>query len=369
MKKLLISIVTAASMLMGPISAYAANNSSVKLSNGDKSVTYRYSAESKSETISNVSDLFDKMSELTDDNREIVQELKLSAGSTDSAEVDLVLILTDGNDQQGSREKSPVALYNVEVTDADGSVISKIDAGTDGIEINNSGKYIKNISFGKFHSDSAIESKNYKVKVSVGEDVSKSDLELAKANTKWFVKGVTEGQPVPAATPVVEANATAAPSVSPAASPSASPEASDKPEAKGTKLVGKDKDIVPGKYVLTGNGAVKVYDSTGKVKADIMLTDGKSEAKEKAVESYAIELKEGDKVEIYDRVSLKPSEQNAKATATPKATAKPAATAKTTAKKTNPKTADSAPIAAVAVTAVTALGVFAYLEYSKRKKN
>lgn len=363
MKKLLISIVTAASMLMGTVGAYAATNSSLKISNGEKSVTYRYSADSKSETISNVSELFDKMSELTDNNREIVQELKLTAGSTDSAEVDMVLILTDGNEAQGSKEKSPVALYNVEVTDSDGSVISKIDAGAEDIEINNTGKYIKNISFGRFHSESAIEAKSYKVKISVGDNVSKSDIELAKANTKWFVKGITENSAVsdPTAEPTSATETKA--------SPSASPEASEQPKeaVKGTKLVGKDKDIVPGKYVMTGNGEVKIYNSKGTVKADIVLKDGKSEAKENAVESYAIELEEGDKVEIYDRISLKPYEQKAAATAAPRSTAKPAAT--TAAKKTNPKTADNAPIAAVAVVAVAALGAVAYLEYSKRKKN
>ena len=42
MKKILISIITAASMLIGASAAYADTASTVQISNGDKLITYRY---------------------------------------------------------------------------------------------------------------------------------------------------------------------------------------------------------------------------------------------------------------------------------------------------------------------------------------
>lgn len=349
MKKILISIITAASMLIGASAAYADTASTVQISNGDKLITYRYTAGSKSETIKNISELFTTLSDITAETRETEQELKLTGASTDGSAVDMVLIMTDGTDKPESKEKSVIGIYDIEVTDADGSIISKINAGTDDIEIDNTGKYIKNISLGRLNEASEIEEKTYKLKISVAEDISESDIELANNNTKWFIKGISDKKD--AVTP----------------EPTATPEASAEPEQEimGTKYVGKDKDIMPGKYILTGNGSVKVYDSKGEIKEDVVLTDGKSESAEGAVASYVLNLADGDKVEIYDHISLKPYNKTAAATAAPRGTAAPA-TAKSN--KTNPKTADTAPIAAVAVTAAAALGVFAYLEYSKRKK-
>ena len=87
-----------------------------------------------------------------------------------------------------------------------------------------------------------------------------------------------------------------------------------------------------------------------------------------------LNLADGDRVEFADYIKLTP--QSTKATATPKASAKATAkakataTAKTKAKatatpkaKTNPKTGDTAPIAAVSFLAVAALGACLYIEY------
>ncbi len=95
-------------------------------------------------------------------------------------------------------------------------------------------------------------------------------------------------------------------------------------------------------------------------------------------DSVVLNLADGDRVEFADYIKLTP--QSTKATATPKAstkaTAKATAAAKTTAKatatpkaKTNPKTGDTAPIAAVSLLAVAALGACLYIEYLKKNKN
>lgn len=354
MKKKLISIAAAVSMLFGAVGAYADTASTLQISNGEKSITYRYTAGSKTETTKNISELFTGLANLTDEVRETEQEIKFTAASTDGAAVDVVLVMTDGTDNTQSKDDSVIGIYDIEISDEDGSVISKTEAGADDIEIDNAGNYIKNISLGSFNEEESIEEKTYTVKFSVEESVSAEDIETANENTKWFIKGTAEKNDVPE------------PTVTPEASAAPDEENPSEEEIKGTKYVGKDKDIVPGKYILTGNGAVKVYDGNDEAKEDIMLTDGKEEAAEGAVASYVLNLAEGDKVEIFDHINLKPYDQKASATVAPRGTAAPV-NAKTS--KTNPKTADAAPIAAVAAAAVAALGVFAWLEYSKRKKN
>ena len=345
-------------MLVGASGAFADNTSTVQVANDSKSLSYKYTAGSKAETTKNISELFNKLSEITVRNRETVQELKVTSASVDGSAVDFVLTMVDGTENADGKEKSVVGTYDIEITGEDGAVISKIDAGTDDIETDNAGKYIKNISLGKLNTESSLEEKTYKLKISVADNVSERDINLAKENTEWVIKATAEQKAEPTPTP------TAAATVAPSATPSATvvPEQ----EMKGIKYVGKDKDIMPGKYILTGNGTVKVYDSKDAAKTDIVLTDGKSEAPAGAVASYVLTLADGDKVEIYDHISLKPYDQKSSATAAPRGTAAPA-NAKNN--KTNPKTGDAAPIAAVSALAITALGIFAYIEYSKRKKN
>ena len=71
-------------------------------------------------------------------------------------------------------------------------------------------------------------------------------------------------------------------------------------------------------------------------------------------------------LEYAQLVELAKATAKAKATATAKTKAKATATPKA---KTNPKTGDTAPIAAVSFLAVAALGACLYIEYLKKNKN
>lgn len=368
--KRIISALTAAIMALCTVSVFAASNSKVEIKNDSDTVKYEYSSDMSDETVTDINKLFKKVGNLNENVSEVVQNFTVTSSISSGGAIAFGLRI--------SGDEAALTYFNVKVEDSNGNILSETAASSEGIETDKDNNSVKNLDLGVFNNQFTKETKNYKISVSVPDGTTAEQRAAIRDEINWSavsvpVKDDTVSDNVPTATPVP---ATAAPTVSPAAqTPSATAAPAVEKDTRGVKYVGKDKDIVPGKYTITGNGTVKLYDSKDTLKKNIKLTDGSSSSVD-GIESYVLDLAEGDRIEISDKINLKPySEASAstKATASPKATAKVAAPKPTSAAKksdkTNPKTGDVAPVAAVAGLAIAALGVYMYIEYTKRKKN
>ncbi len=368
--KRIISALTAAIMALCTVSVFAASNSKVEIKNDSDTVKYEYSSDMSDETVTDINKLFKKVGNLNENVSEVVQNFTVTSSISSGGAISFGLRI--------SGDEAALTYFNVKVEDSNGNILSETAASSEGIETDKDNNSVKNLDLGVFNNQFTKETKNYKISVSVPDGTTAEQRAAIRDEINWSavsvpVKDDTVSDSGPTATPVP---ATTAPTVSPAAqTPSATAAPAAEKDTKGIKYVGKNKDIVPGKYTITGNGTVKLYDSKDTLKKNIKLTDGSSSSVD-GIESYVLDLAEGDRIEISDKINLKPySEASAspKATASPKAKAK-AATPKSTsaaktADKTNPKTGDVAPVAAVAGLAIAALGVYMYIEYTKRKKN
>lgn len=368
--KRIISALTAAIMALCTVSVFAASNSKVEIKNDSDTVKYEYSSDMSDETVTDINKLFKKVGNLNENVSEVVQNFTVTSSISSGGAISFGLRI--------SGDEAALTYFNVKVEDSNGNILSETAASSEGIETDKDNNSVKNLDLGVFNNQFTKETKNYKISVSVPDGTTAEQRAAIRDEINWSavsvpVKDDTVSDSVPTATPVP---ATTAPTVSPAAqTPSATAAPAAEKDTKGIKYVGKNKDIVPGKYTITGNGTVKLYDSKDTLKKNIKLTDGSSSSVD-GIESYVLDLAEGDRIEISDKINLKPySEASAspKATASPKAkakaaTPKPTSAAKTT-DKTNPKTGDVAPVAAVAGLAIAALGVYMYIEYTKRKKN
>lgn len=365
MKKILASIITAVTVTACAASAFAANNSTVSVKNDEQTVAQGYDYASENEAVVSVTKLFTKLKELKNNGDKVTQVLTVKNALGGNRLTDVVLRMIDTNvyEADTEAEESVINDYKIVVTDPSGEVIC--ESSVEDVYKTEADIFAIDLPLGTLNKKFNSETEVYNVEITLVSD----DAETARKSIDWNIvcdtKNVQEensgeegasgsaGTVVPTQTP----KATAA--------PTATPEVVE--NQKGIKYVGKSKDIIPGKYTLTGNGAVKVYNSNNELKTSIILTDGKDPS-QKGVPEYALTLNEGDRVEMADYINLK-AFTGAKATTAPKVTAKPS-TAKTTTKaatKTNPKTSDAAPIAAIAVVAVSALGVCAYLELKKKK--
>lgn len=368
--KRIISALTAAIMALCTVSVFAASNSKVEIKNDSDTVKYEYSSDMSDETVTDINKLFKKVGNLNENVSEVVQNFTVTSSISSGGAIAFGLRI--------SGDEAALTYFNVKVEDSNGNILSETAAASEGIETDKDNNSVKNLDLGVFNNQFTKETKNYKISVSVPDGTTAEQRAAIRDEINWSavsvpVKDDTVSDNVPTATPVP---ATAAPTVSPAAqTPSATAAPAAEKDTRGVKYVGKDKDIVPGKYTITGNGTVKLYDSKDTLKKNIKLTDGSSSSVD-GIESYVLDLAEGDRIEISDKINLKPYSEasvSTKATASPKATAKVAAPKPTSAAKksdkTNPKTGDVAPVAAVAGLAIAALGVYMYIEYTKRKKN
>lgn len=368
--KRIISALTAAIMALCTVSVFAASNSKVEIKNDSDTVKYEYSSDMSDETVTDINKLFKKVGNLNENVSEVVQNFTVTSSISSGGAIAFGLRI--------SGDEAALTYFNVKVEDSNGNILSETAASSEGIETDKDNNSVKNLDLGVFNNQFTKETKNYKISVSVPDGTTAEQRAAIRDEINWSavsvpVKDDTVSDNVPTATPVP---ATAAPTVSPAAqTPSATAAPAVEKDTRGVKYVGKDKDIVPGKYTITGNGTVKLYDSKDTLKKNIKLTDGSSSSVD-GIESYVLDLAEGDRIEISDKINLKPYSEasvSTKATASPKATAKVAAPKPTSAAKksdkTNPKTGDVAPVAAVAGLAITALGIYMYIEYTKRKKN
>lgn len=384
MKKSLIGVIVSVFLAMNSFGALAANDSNIEVKNESRTITYSYTAGDDKEAVKSITDLFNKIDDITIDEPSTTQVITVKSNTGNGDVMNLTLRMTDQKDYKDedvTEEDSVLTYYNINITDSEGNIIAKTSADAEDILKNDDGVFVKNLNMGDINTQFTTETKIYNIEISAPSDTTESRLAQAKENIEWELVCIparlveNESEEDPSVTP--EANeATATPEIvtqTPVATALAATPAPEQ-NAKGIKYIGEDKDIIPGKYTVTGNGTVKVYNSEDELKTNILLTDGEKES-EGGISSYVLNLVEGDRLEISDYINLKPfttatatPKATEKATATPKATAK-ATTKPSSTKKTNPKTGDTAPITAVSVIAVLALGACVYIEISKRKKN
>ena len=268
----------------------------------------------------------------------------------------------------------------------------------------------KEIPFGKFNTQFTSDTKSFTVGYKINSDVeAKLDEDALAGLSVSIVSRVVEAErPTPAVSEytvdvasvgrpeeLVAAASTA--TAVPAPVDNATPVPTDGPvEINSIKKVC-GKDITPGRYLVTGNGIVRIEGADGTLKHEDTVKEGENGGKD-SVEAFVATIVEGDVITAaplpgQDKPSVKfektnsASDANASKNADSKkeaaaaSTAKPAA-AKTTAArataapanakaaaKANPKTGeDSAEIAWLCtLMAAMAAGVVA-LEIIKRKK-
>lgn len=381
MKKLFSSIAVTVLSVCVSITVLAATSSiSIKNNdNGVKPVIVNYDGDKTGETVTSIKPLMTKLDDL-DKNNSVVQTLTITSENTGTSAISLKLRLSipERADTKPETIKTPlpdeysaIDYYNIKITDRDGNIIYSYEDD----EKRDEHSTYKDMFLGLLNEKSSDKSNIYNLTISVNKDLNKSDIKSNAEKLDWSIVSDTyieEPQVTPVPTePVKE---TAAPTL-------ASNQSDVKPDKNGVITLTKGeyicgKNIDPGRYTMTGSGKVHVYTSEGALKSTIALKD-KNDGSANGVNEYLINLLDGEKVAVNSDIKFEPYTPS-KATATPIATEKAAKsnTAKATATpkasdtgKTNPKTGDTAPVAAVSLIAVLAAAAFAFVEIKKRKSN
>ena len=136
MKKILMSIMTAAVLAISAVSASAANNSSVEVKNDLQTVTYDYAAGSNAETVQDITKLFNKTRDITVKNPSVTQVITVTSKIGNNTEMKFSLRMTDISDyadEDAKSEDSVLNYYNVTVTDSKGDIIAKTESNADDI--------------------------------------------------------------------------------------------------------------------------------------------------------------------------------------------------------------------------------------------
>lgn len=411
MKRLGAVIVSLAVTLGITAGVYAATPSSVKVSGSGtnaKTVTYQYT--SGKEASKPVTNIMTEPNNLTKKKMSVTQVITLTSESADNSPVEfkLRLVTKPSATPTPTPKTTPTAtpdvknsvlgVYNITVRDSAGKIVGESKSGEEDLYVSEKGIVTRDIDLGILNKQSSKETKIYNIEVSINGDETAWQLNSAKKQIQWeIVSGpVPEATPSPTPdenaektetdtpkessapeitmTPVPQSTPSVTETPAPTEKPSPSPTAETYKNG-GTKYVGNDKDIKPGRYVATGNGMVKVYNENDELKTSILLTDGKDNT-ENGVDSYVLSLADGQKLEYSDYINLKPYTT---ATATPKASENTNTSSATTApksggsdsdsSKSNPKTGDSTPIAGLSVVMVFALGMAVFMEISRRKED
>lgn len=305
----------------------------------------------------------------------ICKKKNVSIAVDNKSESDVELVMQVSVEDNAA---ATVDYYDFKVTDPTGNIVYDSDssaAAADGVSV-------KEISFGTFVSGNT--TKEYTVEYKLDEaayntygsngakNVYVSFISRADENADYSIemvgKTVVDQIPEEPEAETVVASAETASS----AAPSATPETVEAKEAI-TKVCGKD--MSPGRYVVTGNGIVKVTDKDGK-EEEVTVTDG-SIAGIDGVKTCLVTLTEGATVSVLplegqDKPSVKFEKANTAATVAPtsSATVQPVRVTNAPAapQKTNPKTGEStATVIACMLMVMAAFGV-GVLEYLKRKK-
>lgn len=401
MKGLISFFAVTAIVLTISATAFAAT-SNVKVSGDEKStsVTFSYSTDSQTTAEQSIKNLMTNLKNLTSENS-ITQEITVLSESADLEPVTFSLRLEAA--PQATAKTGPVQAtatpgakiytafdyYNITVSDEQGNLLYSDNDSKQ----NNIGTTYKDIPLSVLNNNGkSSDTEKYVITVSVNKEASDKASAAGKLDWKLVADGyskvsVTSSTPTAAATatPVVSASATAsaATEAPTAAAVSEAPKATEKTRTNGELSAGTYKvgeDIAAGRYRLTGDGSVKVYNPDGSLRTNIKLTTEDNSTT--AVKSYVLNLSDGNTVEVSGKIAYEPYSPSkataapSRASASPKATAKmaavkstvkPSASPSATAKK-NPKTGDVVPIAVVSGIGLASFAAIAMIEFNKKRR-
>ncbi len=378
MKKLFINIVTVVAALCMSVTAMAAT-SSVSVKNNivtSEPVSYTYKAGEEGEVVISIKSLMEKLDGL-EKEESVVQTITVSSESADKSPVEFRLRLSiPENDENKDATPSPsdyqaLDYYNIIVTDTSGAVLYSYEEAQETEE----GATYKDINLATLNTVRDKESKIFNITVSINEELDKSSVAKSAKNLDWnIVSGApvepTQSPETPA--PTEEVTVTDEPTTAPTASTSL------KEDKNGVLTVQAGEyvcgtDFEEGRYTATGSGKVSVYSSSGKLKTAFMLKDANDKTSTGSTE-HVVNIEEDEKIVVESETKLTPYIAS-KATTAPKSTTTPSKSTATTdsstgtSSKNNPKTGDTVPVVLLASVGVMAMGMIAYIETKKRKKN
>ncbi len=379
MKKIYLStasvLVTASALVTQALAAAP----SISVSTDKSNVSYTYTAVNGDETVADAAKLFGDFAEVSDTEYSS-ENLTITSESADGNKVEVLLRL---DAEKTDYTYSVLDYYTFVIADGDGNVIydGEAEAAADAQASE------KEISFGVFNSEEAAETRTYTVDYKLNPEVV-SALDGAAANLKVsiasrVVDDVEEPDykvSVTARTPEPDTEvAEAVDAVTDTAS-TAAPEVTSTPEAIEINEISKvcGKDIPAGRYMVSGNGIVKIETPDGDIK-DIVITDGTIEGVE-GVDKALATINNGDIITAsplkgmdQPAIRFERTDVSAETTGTRTGTSAAASTVPsgrpTVAPKNNPKTGEgsSETVALCGIMAVCA-AVIGVLEIIKRKK-
>ena len=376
------------------VSVFAAVGSSITVKTDKSEVSYTYKAGDNNEAKADASKLFGNFRNVSKDDFS-KESFTITSKTQNGSNIEVALLVETKN---VAEDYSPLDYYSFVVTADNGDVLydSAAEPASDVTATS------KEIPFGRFNTHYTTDTKKFAVDYKINRDVAaKIDEDTLAGVTVSVVSHIVKAEPAATDAPaaedadytvevaasepdeVVAAASTA--TAPPAAAASPAPEAI---EANGVKKVC-GKDITAGRYLVSGNGIVRIEGADGTLKSETTVTDGSNSGVD-GVGAFVASIVDGDVITASplpgkDKPSVKfektnsPTSANTAASKTntnanavkaaAKATAAPTAKPKTAAAKANPKTGeDSAEIAWICgLMAAMAAGVVG-LEIVKRKK-
>ncbi len=343
----------------------------VALQSDNASVSYTYSIEE--EAVLDADKLFVKPDGFPD-GESITDTLVITNKTQDEGVIEISLRLS-ANPVSDTWLYSPLDYYSFVISDESGNVLyDSADA-----ELSDVSDESKDIILGTFNDKSDSDTKTYKIEYMVSEkgaaNLSKEDVadltfslvaneiaekqvqELPTAKPKFEITTPVESEKVIL---TEKSDSTEQPEVTEA------PAATEAPVKEKKLVCGTDIDA--GRYVVTGNGIVKVESKTGTLESEAMLNDGTVEGID-GEESTIITVSDGDVVTLLplegqEKASVALEKTNSGSSA---ANTTRTSDGKTTSDKTNPKTGDTSTVA-VCVVMVLAVAGISVLELLKRKR-
>lgn len=341
------------------INANAAQ-SQIMVTGNDNSVTISFSDEEQSTKSQSIKSLIANLDEISK-GEAITQKLTVSGDSEQSVKVYLRLeVQKPYSDEQSPVKATPEPVaeddnvldyYDIVIKDVNGETIYDFNAADKTSAL----VKFKDIELGEIDAEN--KPKDYEITISQNESLKNMANEAAMID--WMI--VTDGyssvnKPVISTMEPNEAEAQLDGNII------------ERSLRDGTYTVGKD--LLKGRYDITGEATVKVYTDDGELKTKIILThDSNSQT---GVDNYVLNLSNGEVVEVSGEADFKPyTPTKSKATAKPlygTDSSKNQVKA-TTAPKTNPKTGDMVPVGVIMLIGAMAIVSFLALEYKKRKNN
>lgn len=312
MKKIYISAVAVGAIaVFGMTTAFAAANSTLIAENEKTKVSFSYQPSSNVASTYDSKKLFGNFEKLSTD-QEQKTDISITSINKNNLPVEVSLRLVSEKEDAAETLNS----YSFKITSADGTV----SYNDDSVAQNGENGVYRDINIGMFNEQFSKETKKftveYKLKNELSGGIVPNDIDVLLVATpvepeysdiaytpvsnetvETTVEPTAElevSAETPAATAVVAAEVkTEVPS------PTAEAVAavvSD--EGLSTKVCGKGKDqIAPGRYIVTGNGKVRVKSKNGDIKSETVVRD-KSKTDVNGVEQFIVTLTEGDVVEV-----------------------------------------------------------------------